>query len=259
MWAGRAIDAGPGEHTRIQLEGSYAEGDLDGRQARPDGGANDGYILLDKSGASIIIGDSEAKLGVDVYSWEAGLRALTDAGTDTSGALTHSLMIFGGATSQDYDANILSGTSCPPTCFESFVRQDVDTWYIGVEAAIAVTVNLSPAATFTLGGRVAGLYFDADMDGTDCLDTGNPADPGCSGALTSSVSDGLTAVTYRGGGFVGVNYDLGGVSVGISGTANYLPMAEIVNPRFVGDAPSHLDVSHELIYGVRGSIVIPLN
>ena len=42
------------------------------------------------------------------------------------------------------------------------------------------------------------------------------------------------------------------------GTADVVPMAEIVNPRFEGDSPSHLDVSHELIYGVRGSIVIQL-
>ena len=96
------------------------------------------------------------------------------------------------------------------------------------------------------------------MDGNDCIDGSLVS--GCDGGLgTSSVSDGLSAVTYRGGGFVGVNYDFGIASVGIMGTADYVPMADIVNPRFFGDSPSHLDLTHEVVYSGRGSIVIPFN
>ena len=169
-------------------------------------------------------------------------------------------MVFGGVASQDYDANILHNFTCPPTCFENFARQDVDSWYVGVEAAFAGTVNLTSAVTLTLGGRVAGLYFDADMDGEDCHDAVED-EPGCddAGEGRSSVSDGLEAVTYRGGGFVGVNYDFGSASIGIMGTADYVPMADIVNPRFVGDSPSHLDLTHEVVFSARGSIVIPFN
>ena len=127
-----------------------------------------------------------------------------------------------------------------------------------MEYAFAATKNLTPALTFTLGGRGAGLYFDAHMDGEDCLDS-DSGTPGCQVGSTSSVSDGLTAVTYRWGGFVGVNYDFGGASVGIMGTADYVPVAEIVNPRVVGGSPSHLDLTHEFVYGGRGSIVIPFN
>jgi hypothetical protein len=256
LWFGMAIDAGPGENTRIQLEGSYAEGDLDGRQFRPSPGANDVYILLGVSGGGVILEDSLATLDVDVRGWEVGMRALTDSLTGTSGAFTPSLMVFGGAATQDYDAIMIDLFPCPD-CFENFARQDVDSWYVGVEAAVAGTVNLTPALTFTLGGRVAGLYFDADMDGEDCLD-GEGGTPGCQPGGTSSVSDGLEEVTYRGGGFVGLNYDFGGASVGIMGTADYVPMADIVNPLDFS-RPSHLDLSHELIYGGRGSIVIPFN
>ncbi len=264
VWFGRAVNAGPGEHTRIQLEGSYAEGDLDGRQFRPPGAGTRSYVLLDASSSVNISNDSEATLDVDVRGWEVGVRALTDSLTGTSGAFTPSLMVFGGAASQEYDVNMIDDFPCNPNCFENFARQDVDSWYVGVEYAVAATVNLSPAATFTLGGRVAGLYFDADMDGEDCLDTDNTADPGCNAGRTSSVSDGLDAVTYRGGGFAGVNYDFGGASIGITGTADYVPMADIVNPRSrtfddPPGSPSHLDLSHELIYGGRASIVIPFN
>ena len=219
------IDAGPGDHTRIQLEGSYAEGELDGRQDGSDPITN---VLLDASDFTEHGGfDSQATLEVDVRNWEVGLRALTDARADASGVGTPSLMIFGGAASQDYDASMLR---CFPAtrCFEDFVRHDVDSWYVGVEAAVAATVNLTPALTLTLGGRVAGLYFDADMDGEDCEDNSETA--GCNAARTSSVDDGLNAVTYRGGGFGGVSYDFGGASVGIMGTADYVPMADIVNP-----------------------------
>ncbi len=78
----------------------------------------------------------------------------------------------------------------------------------------------------------------------------------------SEVSDGLSAVTYRGGGFVGLNYDFGGASIGIMGTADYVPMAYIVNPLATiadGGSPSHLDLTHEAVYSARGSITIPLN
>ncbi len=256
VWLGMGV----GEHTRIQLEGSYAEGDLDGRQFRTSAGV-DVFVLLDGTGQPGIGEGSEATLDVDVRGWEAGLRALNDARSDTRGAFTPSLMVFGGAASQDYDAIMIDFIPCTE-CREHFARQDVDTWYVGVEAALTGTVNLTPALTFTLGGRVAGLYFDANMDGDDCIDDDSRT-PGCNGREgTSSVSDGLDAVTYRGGGFVGVNYDFGGASIGIMGTADYVPMADIVNPIDLivnGGSPSHLDLSHEAVYGVQGSILIPLN
>ena len=263
VWLGLGVDAGPGQHTRIQLEGSYAEGDLDGRQTRKGETSGALNILLNAANNSAgNINVSQETLDVDVHGWEVGLRALTEQATDTSGAFTPSLMVFGGAASQDYDAKMLA--QCfpfVPPCRENFARQDVDSWYVGVEAALTGTMNLSPAVSLTLGGHVAGLYFDSNMDGRDCTD-GNAGVVGCDGQRTSSVSDGLDAVTYRGGGFVALAYDFGGVSIGIMGTADYVPMADIQNPINIlsnGGSPSHLDLTHELIYGGRGSIVIPFN
>lgn len=265
-FVGIGLNANFGKNPRLQLSGGYTTGELEGTAF--DVNFTDTFTLLNGTAGGTPQFQTLASLQVDHEAYDFGLRALTDLVVSQTMTFTPSVMVFGGGSMQKYDADILDGSLFPAPPFDafsetSFVRQNIDTYQVGVEGALSATFAVREDFSIILGGRGALVYLDSDMKGSDCLDASSVT-PGCDGGRgTSTVTDKFNKTTYRaglfGGTMIGLGEHLWNASFGVFGSIDWMPYAAIKNPLTPADGPSHLTLRHEMQYAVSAGFTVPLN
>lgn len=220
--------------------------------SKPCAACADLVIAVDGSDSVSLLGpDIASSLEIDYNYWDTGLRGLADFSVSDGVTFTSSLALFGGGQQQQYLALIAHGD--PTGTSNVTVYEDVDSWFVGVEAGLAVDVALTNTLSAVAGGTIAYVRMETDMDARDCSAVVKLFENPCPGAAAFSTETEVkeTFDSYRAGATIGLKADFGRFEMSILGEVRSDLVPKVNNPTSLGVSGAELGQDHIVSYGGR--------
>lgn len=220
--------------------------------SKPCAACADLAIGVDGSDSLSLLGpDIASSLEIDYNHWDTGLRGLADFNVSDGVTFTSSLALFGGGQQQQYTASIAHGD--PTGTANIIVYEDVDSWFVGVEAGLAVDVALTNTLSAVAGGTIAYVRMETDMDARDCSAVVKLFENPCPGAAAFNTETEVqeTFDSYRAGATAGFKADFGRFEMSILGEIRSDLVPEVNNPMSAGISGAELGKDHIVSYGGR--------